>query len=409
MARPPIPTVDPASDAAALLRRVGFVTLMLIVPIAAIVARRAVVVLAPIAVSLLVLAAFLDGAHRPIGPTWRRLIHSRAGLAGALVLVWCALSLLWSPFSVPASERLINIVAAIGVAIVGYLVLPDRMRSANLYLVPVGVGAAAGLGIAFAVLGSPVSRGLEEEGGSLERGLIVLALLVWPAVAWMRSRGRDLEALAVAILVAIAVVLGPQPMPVAALSVGALAFAVTAINPSLGMRVTASLMGGLLALAPLLPFVARPFVALLHDSRSPLAASLGVWRTVILSEPVRLVTGHGFETALRGRFVGLLPANAPSTLLFEVWYELGIVGAFAGAFALYAGLRATGRDHPSLVPGVTAAFATAFAFACLGIGTAQMWWFTALAVLILVFVSTERGQFRTKRPKASVLPAANDA
>ena len=55
-----------------------------------------------------------------------------------------------------------------------------------------------------------------------------------------------------------------------------------------------------------------------------------------------------------------------------------------------------------------AAFATAYAFACLGIGTAQMWWFTALALVVLVFVSIERGQFRTTRPKARLLRAAND-
>jgi hypothetical protein len=30
----------------------------------------------------------------------------------------------------------------------------------------------------------------------------------------------------------------------------------------------------------------------------------------------------------------------------------------------------------------------------------QMWWFTALVVVVLVFVAAERGQFRTKRPKA---------
>ena len=66
---------------------------------------------------------------------------------------------------------------------------------------------------------------------------------------------------------------------------------------------------------------------------------------------------------------------------------------------LAAATRA-GHGHPPLVPGVMGAFAAAFALACLGIGTAQMWWFTALAVLVLIFVAAERGQFRTTRPKA---------
>jgi archaellin len=47
-----------------------------------------------------------------------------------------------------------------------------------------------------------------------------------------------------------------------------------------------------------------------------------------------------------------------------------------------------------------AAFATAYALGCLGIGTAQVWWFTALVVVVLIFVAIERGQFRTTRPKA---------
>ena len=55
-----------------------------------------------------------------------------------------------------------------------------------------------------------------------------------------------------------------------------------------------------------------------------------------------------------------------------------------------------------------AVFATAFTFACLGINTAQMWWFTALVAIVLIFVATERGQFRTTRPKASFPRPVND-
>jgi hypothetical protein len=134
---------------------------------------------------------------------------------------------------------------------------------------------------------------------------------------------------------------------------------------------------------------------------------LRIWRSIVAGEPERLITGHGFETALRGRVEGLLPVNAPNTILFELWYELGVVGALAAAVALFAAITASGRNSPSVVPGMTAAFAAAFAFACLGIGTAQMWWFTALALVVLVFVAIERGQFRTTRPKARALRPAD--
>ncbi|RYY15118.1 MAG: peptide ABC transporter permease, partial [Alphaproteobacteria bacterium] len=95
--------------------------------------------------------------------------------------------------------------------------------------------------------------------------------------------------------------------------------------------------------------------------------------------------------------------------LFELWYELGLVGAFAAAFALHAAIRRAGREASVLVPGAMAAFASAFLIACIGVGMTVMWWLTTLALAVLVFVAVERGQFRTRRPKASLLPSAQKA
>jgi hypothetical protein len=401
MARAPTPAVDPAEEAAALLRRLGFAILVLLVPATALIARRAVVVLAPIGILLMVLAAMIDGDRLALGAAARRIGRSRGGLAAGLVLAWCALSLLWTPFVGPASERLFNILLTIALVLAGYVSLPERMRTANLYLIPVGALAAAMAGIVLGV-GSTGRGGFDEDGQSLDRGLMILTLFLWPAVAWLRSRGHSLEALGLAAVGALAVALGPTFLALAALIVGALVYMATEVNPRFGARATAIAIAGLLALAPLLPFLAVGLASAVLGTGHPSVASLDVWRQVILSEPGRLITGHGFETALRARLVGYLPANAPTTLLFEIWYELGVVGALAAAVALYEGVKIAARDHPPLVPGQMAAFASAFTLACLGIGTAQSWWFSALAALVLIFVAAERGQFRTARPKASV-------
>jgi len=381
---------------------------MLAVPVGAMMARRAIVVVVPLGVSLLVLAAVLDRGHRPLGLGLRRLSLSPGGLAGGLILFWCGLSLVWTPFAEQASERLLNIVGTVAVAIAGYLALPDRTRSANLYILPVGTAAAAVVAILIALFDAAGSSVAEQEGQSLERGLTVLVLLMWPALAWLRSRERDLEALVLAVMVALSVVLGPQPMPLVALVVGAAVFAITAASPSLGIMAVGVIMASIVALAPLIPFVLRPVAAMIFGPSDPFVVSLDSWQNVVVSDPVRLITGHGFETALRGRLVGLLPQSAPSTLPFEIWYELGIVGAAAAAVALYSAARTAGHDHPPLVPGVMAAFGSAFTFACLGIGTAQMWWLTALAATVLIFVAAERGQFRTKRPKALLRRTARE-
>ncbi|QFU15247.1 peptide ABC transporter permease [Microvirga thermotolerans] len=397
MARPPSLTADPSADAAAMLRRVGFALLLFAIPVAAVLTRRAVVVLAPLAVVLLVLAALIDGGTRAPGERLRSILASPAGLAGLVLLAWTTLSLIWTPFTAEASERLFNIAGMALLGLAGYLALPDRMRSANLYLLPVGVGLTALLGMLIAVRGD---FGFDPDGQSLERGMIVLALLVWPAVAWLHSRGRSLEALLLAVVVALAALVAEEPLPIQCLAVGAVAFAVTAVSTRVGTRVTALAMAGLLLLAPLLPFLLKPLAAAFTGAASPAAASLAVWRNVVRGDPLRLITGHGLETALRGRFFGLLPVDAPYTVLFEIWYELGLVGAAAGAIMLYACAMKSGEQRPILEPGIMATFATAYAFGCFGIGTAQVWWFTALVVVVLIFVAIERGQFRTKRPKA---------
>ncbi len=131
-------TIDPALDAAAMLRRVGFVGLFVVLPVLAQVARRAAVILAPIAVVLLIIASAIDRRQRPVAPAIRGLVTAPAFLAGMLVVVWSGLSLAWTPFLGPAGERLANLLATVGLALAAYLALPDRMRSANLYLLPLG-------------------------------------------------------------------------------------------------------------------------------------------------------------------------------------------------------------------------------------------------------------------------------
>jgi hypothetical protein len=240
----------------------------------------------------------------------------------------------------------------------------------------------------------------DEDGQNLERGLIVLVIFLWPAVTWLHSRGRNIEAVILAVSVALASILAPSPLPLQALSVGAVVFALTAFAPFIASRGLALVMAGLLLLAPAIPFVMKPLMANWVGLDSATTAGLAVWQSVVVSEPLRLITGHGLETALRGRISGLLDPHAPGTFLFEIWYELGLVGAGAGAAVLFASVTGASGDRPLLTPGIMAAFATAFTFGCLGIGTAQAWWFTALLILVLIFVAVERGQFRTTRPKA---------
>ncbi|WP_457089506.1 peptide ABC transporter permease [Microvirga sp. P5_D2] len=380
-----------------MLRRIGFAILFLVIPSVAFLTRRAMVILAPLAVVLIVLASILDGSARQPMQRLTDLLGSRGILAGGVLLLWACLSLIWTPFLPQASERLFNIIVMGLMALVGYLALPERMRSANLYLLPLGVGLAALVAVPLVL---KEGARLDPEGLSIERGMIVLVLLLWPAVTWLHSRGRNLEALALVLAVALGAFAATDGLPLYGMAIGALAFALTATSPALGSRFVAFAMAGLLLLAPVLPFVLKPLSDGVLGPNSAAALSLGVWRDTILADPLRLLTGHGLETSIRGRIYGIIPSRAPSTLLFEIWYELGLIGALAGAILLYRAAMGAQGHRPILGPGIMAAFATAFALGCFGIGTTQVWWFTGLIMLVLIFVAIERGQFRTTRPKA---------
>lgn len=408
MARVPLSSRDPARDAAALLRRLGLAVLTLGVPAMSLVSPRGVVLMLPIGAALLVLAASLDRGARHLAESADRLTSS-AGLAAMLFgLGWMAVTLAWSPDPLVSAGRLGGLCGTLGLALVAYLSLPERTRVANMYLAPVGVAVAAGLAIALSIVSQPGSD-FDEDGRSLGRGVSVLVLFVWPAVAWLRSRDRDVEAACLTILVAVAAVLGPGLAPPIALAAGCVAFVLTSASARTGVALTGALVVAGLALAPALPFLPAGLLPKLGVPAGAWQRDLDAWSSLARLDPWRLVTGSGFDTLFRARLAGTVPANLPVTLPVQIWYELGVVGALSGALAVWMALRGASVSYPRLLPGIVAGVAAACTLACLGIGAAQAWWPGALAILGLLFVAAERGQYRTRRPRARDIVAGATA
>lgn len=404
MARVPLSSRDPARDAAALLRRLGFAVLTLGVPAMSLVSRRGVVLMLPIGAALLVLAASLDRGARHLAESADRLTSSHGLAAMIFGLGWMAVTLAWSPDPAASAARLGGLLGTLGLALAAYLSLPERTRVANMYLAPVGVAVAAVIAIGLAIVAQPGSD-LDEDGRSLGRGVSVLVLFVWPAIAWLRSRDRDVEAACLTILVAVAAVLGPALAPPVALVVGCLAFLVTSASARTGVVVLGILVVAGLALAPALPFMPAAMLAKLGLPAGAWQRDLDAWSAFARLDPWRLLTGAGFDTLLRARLAGIVPANLPVTPLVQIWYELGLVGALSGALAVWMALKGASVSYPRLLPGIVAGFASACTLGCLGIGGGQAWWPGALVILGLLFVGAERGQYRTRRPRARDIAA----
>lgn len=417
MIRPNAPKpLDPATDAALLLRRIGFATLALALPLASLVSRRAAVVLVPIGVVLLVIAALIE-APRWFSGNIRTSLLSRPGLTLLGLVGWAILSLVWSPYTLSASEKASNLFLAVALGFAGAAALPERMRASNLNLSALGTGLAAifALGLLLTEALSPLDSRAANAAGSVERGVSVVLIMSWPALAWLLSRERGLTALGLALVVGLLALSRVEDGEALAMLCGAVAFGAVSANRVFHARLIGGIMAGLMLLAPLLPFLLLPIFRLSPTVFSTVGLSLDIWADIISSRPVQLITGHGLDTVLRGRTTGALPLEVPTTILFETWYELGLVGAATAALCLYFAVSAAGRMPGALAAGGVAAFVTAFALAALGFASFQTWWLMTLTAVALLFTAIARGQYRTerpvaplsRRPKAPVAPAGD--
>ncbi len=386
-------TVDPAEQAAQLLFRIGFGILCIMLPVAAVFSRRALVVIAPIGILVLISAALMMKGRSDAALRIRQALTSPVGYAALFLAAWSAMSLAWTPYPGPGAERLFRVVGSAAIAIAAILALPERMRASNLYLLSLGVGLAALCALGTAVLQPSLSDPLV-----MERATILISLMAWPAVTWLSIKRRSVAAMGIAGVVGCLglVLQGTTILP--ALLVGAVLLG-GAMNNLRGSAV--AFITAITILVMGAPLIAVG-ISLLTQQGSGFGRTMQVWADVIMADPSRLLTGYGLETALRNRLYQALDTSAPTSLLFELWYELGLLGALA--FTIGMAMATLGIARLGRVMGPFALGCTGFAFALavMGLGTSQTWWVTAIATTCIAFVAVANGEYRTERPAARV-------
>lgn len=396
-------TADPATDAAGLLRRFGFAVLVILAPVAALVSRRGLVILIPIGIALLVLATFIESEGREPLARARRALLAPAGLIAAFLVFWAGLSLMWTPFPAAASERLLNLAGIAAVGVIAAAALPLRMRVSNLYLMPIGAGLAALVALVLEIRGVSFDTEPTTDMAILDRGLLMLVLVAPSAISWLASKDRYIACFALVAVVTAALVYGGAWPALGAFAIGAVVYAIVTLNASLGRWVGLVLIPGLVLAAPALPFLMRPMSKLVFGITHPKVETIRTWGRIVTDDPARLMTGHGLDTALRAKLAGLVPNQAPSGILFEVWFELGFLGAIALALLLAHAVNGASRLQGGAAPGAMMTLAVAFSLAVLGQGAAQAWWLIGLALAAILAVAVDRGQYRTTRPRSAGL------
>lgn len=395
--------LDPTTDSALLLQRMGFFTLGIALPVAAMVSRRAAVVLVPIGVALLVIAAVLAEPERFVRSLKRRSTKATA-LGLVTMLVWVFLSSIWAPRGGTGLDRGFNMAFALAIGILGVSALPERVRAANLNALAVGTGAATIVAAFMQISGFGLGDA-EDDVTVLVRGLALVIVLTGPLVAWLLTRGRARSAAALLGAVLICSLLIRDVVLIASLCTGIGAFALVFF--------VRGRSGGLVALACAAIMIAAPLVALLtvmampalSGIRTGLLAGVQSWVDLIRLEPVKLLTGNGLGavTALANRTVS--PVSLPESIIVIVWYDLGLVGALAFAIALYFAMRAALALSPVIQAGAIAAYVTAFTCGILGLAGFRAWWLMTLVAVAIITSAIGRGQARTDRPLARFVTA----
>ena len=392
---------NPAADAAALLNRIGVGILTLLVPTLLMVARHPVFVLFPVGVALIIIAALLDPQNHT-GTQMRLGLLSPIMAAFLLFFLWSWVSLLWAPHKIDAALRYGKVMGTLGVGLLAVAFMPERTRLANLYLAAIGLGAAVVAGLVLAVLWRWRGESARfADDASLVRGALGAVVLLWPALGALALRARWDRATLLAGGVAVLTLLTGATLAAAALVVGILVFALAVNRPMVAGMVVASLTGVLMLAAPLLPTMASwlmPHMAGLPQVQGVLA-SVVPWRQIFSSEGAGLLIGHGIDAAAQKAMAGLLPSAAINGILFQIWFDLGLLGAFFGAALIGLGLWAAARADARLAPFMVAGIASALTIAATHFTLSQIWWVNVVGVAGLVMAHNLRGLYIEERPK----------
>ena len=371
---------DPAKDAARLLGWSGFALLMVGAPLVSVLSRRALFILLPVGAAILA-ASYVSSVSTAGLKTLRSALVTPIGLAGLFLAGWAGLSLVWTPFPEIAAPRYIAMLATALIATIVVAHLPERRAPPTLYLLPGGLAVTAMVTSVLSVIG-PASfhGGTEFDPSLIERSAITLTVLLWPALGALAAFGRYRASIALAVLIAVTLLVAGAQIATAVFALGATAFAVCVDAPERAAKFAGVLFGALIVLAPALPFLLTPLAQIMPGVGRSTVAAMTDWRAFITEDAVRLITGHGLDSAQHGVMSGYLPPHTPRTILFEVWYDLGLLGAIALAAVFVFAMIAAGNAAATVAPSLLGGLVATLAIAIFGVATAEVWYVTLVSL-----------------------------
>lgn len=344
-------------------------------------------------------AVFAIPAQNQWSQVMPRLSMGLATRALILLVLWIALSLLWSPVDVFGKALNLIAFAVFGAsfvfAILG-LTEADRLFVRNTTLLGFTLAAlcivvdiVASFGISKLLLGSDWAPNTE----NLSRSVAALVAISWPLLGVLAigrsnlsvSQGTMVAGLALCALIFASLQLQGL-ISLLAFGIGGLTLLLVHWKPQLGLSLVGAVFVSYLIMAP--TFHMLPLATALAEMpiQTPLAWEyrLQIWHSTALQIFEHPGIGLGFDGSqslseitlvMRGLERPAIPGH-PHNLFLQIWLELGIVGVALMA-TLLIGILAfiwSKMRSPLQAGLLTAALVTYLIQAVLNFGTWEAWW-----------------------------------
>jgi exopolysaccharide production protein ExoQ len=315
------------------------------------------------------------------------------------LLIWTAISLIWSP--VQASEKILRmtIFLAFGGAFIysiASLNVQNRQIVRNVVLVCISLTAA--LLLIEALSGLALSRlftGADLDERMLRAGRSVAAIIAisWPLLGVLAIGRSKLNTVAGTIVAGIALcAIGLAALQLQgfasllSLTLGGFALLIVNWHPRAGLIIIGILVFGYLIFAPTIHM--WPLESNLNDDAFPTPLSwehrFHIWNAAaerIFEHPI---TGLGFDASrslgdveliLRGQRLSAMPLH-PHNMFLQIWLELGLIGVTFTGIILWAIFKQLWlrQRHPLQVGLLSAALVSYLIEAMLNFGAWQTWW-----------------------------------
>lgn len=370
------------------------------VPLVAVYANRSAQTLLALTLALTIAARIALPAERRGEP---RELLMRPPLWVYLLLAGLAYATLSASWSIDPGfglERGLKLFGLVGLTYMLWVLLPTPARRWHSEVAVPAIAVAALIAASELAAGG-VFRPLSSTGhpSDLNRTLVTLTLLMWPAAALVAHGMRRMVAVVLLVMaVSLAILFSQSASAQLGLLVGVIAFLIALAS--------ASVVVVLLAAAAGLTFLGLPFAVLwgfdpLYATLSGLPFStdtgvrLEIWRDYAEAIAYKPVFGWGIEATrwFGERDLGILVPgfiwdsaswHHPHNFVVQIWVELGALGAGIFAAATVLACLSIRNMRPERQPYACAFFAAAFSVAVVSHGAWQTWWLSVIAVAVLM-------------------------